>query len=83
MSCKCVIEMETHFLLESLAECQNTKSKLIMYFMVKTAFINYCDNLTDSLKFLVWLNWTTYEQTLLICLQSFDFDPDLFKFPKI
>ena len=67
--CHCNIEAENHFLLESLAACQDTKYKLIMYFMVNTAFINYFENLTDSLKF-------------PISLQSFDFVPDFLKAPK-
>ena len=71
--CNCEIEAENHFLLESLAVCQDTKSKLIMYFTVNTAFINYFDNWTDSLKFPILLNWTTHKQTLIISLQSFDF----------
>ena len=74
--------MENHFLLESLAACQETKSKLIMYFMVNTAFISYFDNLTDSLKFPILLNQTTYKQTLLMSLQSLYFDPDLLKSPN-
>ena len=48
----CGVEVENHFLLESLAACQNTNSKLTMYFMVNTAFVNYLDkfpNLTESL----------------------------------
>ena len=45
--CNCEIKAENHFLLESLAACQETQSKLIMYF---TAFINYFDNLTDCLE---------------------------------
>ena len=53
-----------------------------MYFMVNTALINYFDNLKDSLKFPIMLSKTTYEQTLLISLQSFDFDPNLLKSPK-
>ena len=80
--CNCEIEVENHFLLESLAVCQDTKSKLVMYFMVNTAFINYFDNLIDSLKFPILLNQTTHKQTLPISLQSFDFDPDLLKSPK-
>ena len=67
--CNCEIEVENHFLLESLAACQGTKSISIMYFTVNTAFINYFDNLTASLKFPIWLNWTTYKQTLPIFLQ--------------
>ena len=77
--CNCEIEIENHFLLESLAACHDTKSKLVMYFMMSTAFINYLDNLTNSLKFLLLLNWTTHEQTLPISSQSFDFNPDLLK----
>ena len=36
--CNCGIEVEYHFLLESLAACENTNSKLTMYFTVNTAF---------------------------------------------
>ena len=50
--------------------------------MVNTAFINYFDNLTASLKFQILLNKTMCEQTLLISLQSFEFDPELLKSPK-
>ena len=55
---------------------------LLMHFMVNTAFINYFDNLTDSLKFPILLNQTTYEETLQISLQSYDFNPDLLILPK-
>ena len=50
--------------------------------MLNTAFVNYLDNLTNSLKFSILLNRTTNEQTLPISLQSFDFDSDLLKAPK-
>ena len=49
--CNCGIEVENHFLLKSLAACQDTNSKLTMYFTVNTAFVNYLDkfpNLTVS-----------------------------------
>ena len=49
--CNCGIEAENHFLLESLAACDNTNSKLTMYFTVNRAFVNYLDkfpNLTVS-----------------------------------
>ena len=52
--CNCGIEAENDFLLESLAACQDTNSKLTMYFTVNTAFVNYLDkfpNLTESLSF--------------------------------
>ena len=38
--CNCGIGAENHFLLESLATCYESNSKLVMYFMVSTAFIN-------------------------------------------
>ena len=47
------------------------------------AFINYFDNLNNSLKFPILLNRTTYEQNLLISLEAFDFEPELLKAPTI
>ena len=64
--------------MESLAACHDTKSKLVMYFTVNTAFTS----LPNSLKFPLLLNWTTHEETLPISLQSFDFNPDLLESPK-
>ena len=52
--CNCSIEAENHFLLESLAACQDTNSEIIMYFTVNTALVHYLDqfpNLTESLEF--------------------------------
>ena len=43
----CGIEAENHFLLESLAACEKTNSKLTMYFTVNTAFVNYLDKLPN------------------------------------
>ena len=39
--CNCGIETENNFLLKSLAACQNTNSKLTMYFTVNLAFVNH------------------------------------------
>ena len=50
--CNCSMEANNHYLLESLAACDNRNSKLTMYFTVNTAFLNYLDmfpNLTESL----------------------------------
>ena len=80
--CNCEIEVENHFLLESLAACHDAESKLGRYFTVNTDFVNYLDNVTNSLKFPLLLNQTIHEQTLTISLQSFNFDPDLLKSPK-
>ena len=60
------IEVENYLLLESLAACQESASKLTKYFTVNLAFISYFENLTDSLKFPTLLNRTTYEQILPI-----------------
>ena len=62
--CNCGIKVENHFLLKSLATCQDTNSKFTMYFMVNTAFVNYLDkfpNLTESLEFPIIRNKTTFE----------------------
>ena len=53
------IEAENHFLLKSLSACQDTNSKLVMYFIINMAFVNYLhkfSNLTESLKFLLIKN---------------------------
>ena len=68
--------------MESLAACHDAVSKLVMYFMMNTAFVSYLDNLTESLKFPILLNQMTYKHTLPICLQSFEFNSNLLKVPK-
>ena len=45
----CGIKAENNFVLESLAACHDADTNLVMYFTVKTPFINYIDQLT-SLK---------------------------------
>ena len=74
--CNCGIEVENHFLLESLAACQDTNLKLNMHFTVNIAFVNYLDkfpNLTESLEFPIIRN-KTFKQTLPISLNSSNFD---------
>ena len=83
--CNCGIEVKNNFLLESLAVCHDSNPKLVMYFMVNTAFVNYLDqidNLTGMLEFLIVKNKTTFEQTLLISLNVSKFDSDLLTTPK-
>ena len=67
----CGIEVENNSVLEYLAACQDAESKLVMHLTVKTPFVNYLNNLTESLKFPILLNRATHEQTLPILLQSF------------
>ena len=38
--------------------------------MVNTAFVNYLDNLAETLKFPILLKQTTHEQTAVVSLQS-------------
>ena len=49
--CNCGIEVENNFLLESLAACHDSNTKLIMYFTVNKGFTNYLNefNLTEEL----------------------------------
>ena len=78
--CNCGIEVQNHFLLESLVACENGNSKLTMYFTVNTAFVNYLDkfpNLTGSLEFLIIKNRTTFEKTLPISLNISKFNSTL------
>ena len=78
--CNCGIEAENHFLLKSLATCENANSKLTMYCTVYTAFVNYLDkfpNLTESLGLLVNKHRTTFQQTLTISLNISKFDQSL------
>ena len=62
---------------KSLAACENTNSKLTMYFTVNTAFVIYLDKfpiLAKSLEFLIIKNKTTFEQTLPISPNISKFD---------
>ena len=49
--CNCEIEAENNSLLESLATCHDSNTKLIMYFTVNSAFTNYLNefNLMEEL----------------------------------
>ena len=49
--CNCSTKVDNHYLIESLAACNNKDAKLSMYFMINTTFANYLDmfpNLTKS-----------------------------------
>ena len=80
ISCNCGIEADNHYLLESLAACDNRDSKLTMYLTINRAFTNYLEmfpNLTESLQFTLIKNRTTYEQILPVNLSIPDFDKTL------
>ena len=83
--CNCGIEAENNFLFESLAACHGSNLKLVMYFTINTAFVNYLDqtdNLTESLEFPMLKNKTTLEQTLPISLNISKFDSELLTAPR-
>ena len=78
--CNSGIEANNHFLLKSLAACENTNSKLTIHFTVNTDFVNYLDkfpNLAESLEFPVIKDRTMFEQTLPISLNISKFDQSL------
>ena len=81
--CNCRIEAENNFLLESLAACHDSNTKLIMYFTVNIAFTNYIDqfNLTEELEAPILTNKTTSEYTLPIFLNKSTFDDTLLSTP--
>ena len=67
--CNCSIEADNHYLLESIATCDNRDSKQVMYFTINTPFVNYLDmfpSLTDLHQLIK--DRTTYEQPLPINL---------------
>ena len=82
--CNCDIEVESNFLLESLAGCEGpeTKTDLEMHFTANLAFVNYFDNIMDESGISISRNGTTQEQILPISLKTFEVDPKLINTPK-
>ena len=83
--CNCGIEAGNHFLLESLAACHDSNSKLVIYFMVNTAFVNYLDqfnNLTETGDIPILKNKTTFKKTLPISLNVSKFYLELLTAPR-
>ena len=83
--CNCGIEAENHFLLECLAACHDSNSKLVMCFWVNTDFVNYLNqfgNLTDTLDIPIIKNQTTFQQTLPISLSMSKFYSDPLTAPR-
>ena len=82
--CNCVIEAESNFLLESIAACDPERDSvdLEMYFMANTAFLNYFDELINTLDIPFFHNITTQEHILLISLESDELNEELLSAPK-
>ena len=83
--CNCIIEVESNFLLESIAACdpEKTDADLEMYFMANKAFLNYFDELIETLDIPVFLNVTKQEHVLPIPLESDGFNEELLAAPKM
>ena len=45
--CNCGTEAENNFLLESLTVCQDSNSKLVIYFIVNMVFVSYLDQINN------------------------------------
>ena len=81
--CNCRIEAENNYLVESLAACHDSDSKLVMYFTVNNAFTNYLNefNLTEEVEIPIFTNKSTSEITLPIFLNRTKIDESLFSTP--
>ena len=80
--CNHGIEADNHYLLKSIAACNNRNSKLVMYFTINIAFANYLEmfpNITES--FLLIRDRTTHKQPLPVNLSIPDFDTSLLHVP--
>ena len=82
--CNCTIEAENNFLLESIAVCDpdSVGADLKMYFMANTAFLNYFEELIETLEVPLLHNVTMQEHILPISLESDDFDKELLATPE-
>ena len=69
--CNCDIEAESKFLLKLLAaHGENEEPDLEMYFTVHLTFLDYLDQLKETIDTLVIRNWINQEQILPIALKS-------------
>ena len=75
--CNCGIEADNHYLLESIAACDNKLNNLVMYFTINMAFTNYLDMLPNITMPPLIKDRTMYEQPLLINLTLSVFDNSL------
>ena len=84
MLCNCIIEAESNLLLESIAVCDPERDDIDfeMYFVANTAFLNYFDELINTLDIPAFHNITRQEHILPISLESDDFDEELLSAPK-
>ena len=76
--CNCDIEVESNFLLESLAACEeHEKPDLEMYFTVNLAIIDYLEQLNETITTPINRNWMNAKQPIPISLDSFQVNSKL------
>ena len=82
--CNCIIEVENNFLLESIAACDpdGNGADLEMYFVTNMAFLNYFEELINTLEAPFLHNITMQEHILPISLESDDFEKELLPAPE-
>ena len=70
-------------MLESLAACHDSRTKLVMYFTLNLAFTNYLNdfNLTEEINIPTITNKSTSEVTLPVFLNKSKFDESLLSAP--
>ena len=75
--CNCDVEAENNFLLESLGACnEHEKPDLEMYFMVNLAFMDYLEQLNETLTTPINRNWMKAKQPIPVSLDSFPINPN-------
>ena len=57
------------------------KTDLEMYFTVNLAFVDYLEELNESIKTSINRNWTNFKQPLPVSLESFQLDSKLLHTP--
>ena len=75
--CNCGIEADNHYLLESIATCNNKAHNLVMYFTINMASTNYLEMLPNLTIPSLIKDRTKYDQPLPINLTSPVFDSSL------
>ena len=81
--CNCSIEVENNYLLDSLAACHDSRTKLLMYFTINLAFTNYINdfNLTEEINIPKFTNKSTSGVTLPVFLNKSKFNESLLSAP--
>ena len=80
--CNCDIETESNFLLELLATCREHENpNLEMYFTVNLAFVDYLEELNETIPTPINRNLTSFKQTLPVSLESFQISSKLMQAP--